>query len=202
MTWNEINDLSRRGFEIGNHTWTHTHVDHMDRARFDKELGNVERRMHASGMSAPTSFAYPAYVNTPAAVAMLREGGYQFARVGGGRAYDPAHDDPLLVPSFSTSGDNRAQILGAFEQARDGRIVVLTIHGVPDSAHAWVTTPPALFRGLSPLAARSPVHDRGAARSRALRRAAEGADHRYGAPLSLRLLQGKRRRRTAPRTQH
>jgi hypothetical protein len=31
-------------------------------------------------------------------------------------------------------------------QANDGRIVVLTIHGVPDTAHPKVTTAPDLFQ--------------------------------------------------------
>ncbi|UOQ64796.1 hypothetical protein [Hymenobacter volaticus] len=31
------------------------------------------------------------------------------------------------------------------QQAQNGKIVVLTVHGVPDNAHEWVTTPPALF---------------------------------------------------------
>ena len=31
------------------------------------------------------------------------------------------------------------------KQARDGNIVVFTIHGVPDYAHPNVTTPPGLF---------------------------------------------------------
>ena len=145
MTWNEIGALARMGFEIGNHTWKHTHVDKMDRAQFTKEVRHVEARVESVGGTRPTSFAYPAYVTSPDAVRTLRELGYRFARIGGGKAYDPAHDDPLLIPSFSTGAGNRDQVLRAFEQARDGKIVVLTIHGVPDTAHPWVTTPPALF---------------------------------------------------------
>jgi hypothetical protein len=34
----------------------------------------------------------------------------------------------------------------SFNEARDGKIVVLTIHGVPDIEHSWVNTPPELFR--------------------------------------------------------
>jgi peptidoglycan/xylan/chitin deacetylase (PgdA/CDA1 family) len=145
MTWDQIRALDAQGFEIGNHTRNHTHVDRMDRARFGEELGYIEERCRALGIAGPVSFAYPAYVNTPAAVALLRERGYRLGRAGGGRAYDPRHDDPLLVPSFSTSGGNREEILHAFEQARDGKVVVLTVHGVPDAAHPWVTTPPDLF---------------------------------------------------------
>ncbi len=36
--------------------------------------------------------------------------------------------------------------MNAFTKAKDGKIVVLTIHGVPDIEHPWVTTPPELFR--------------------------------------------------------
>ena len=145
MTWNEIGALARMGFEIGNHTWKHTHVDRMNSARFLEELRYVEDRVQSVGGTKVTSFAYPAYVTSADAVQTLRDVGYRFARIGGGKAYDPVHDDPLLIPSFSTGADNRDDILRAFQQARDGRVVVLTIHGVPDAAHPWVTTPPALF---------------------------------------------------------
>ena len=36
--------------------------------------------------------------------------------------------------------------MNALQQAKDGKIVVLTIHGVPDYEHPWVTTPPELFK--------------------------------------------------------
>jgi peptidoglycan/xylan/chitin deacetylase (PgdA/CDA1 family) len=145
MTWAQIGALAGMGFEIGNHTWKHTHVDRMDRAHFVEELRYIEARARAIGAPTPASFAYPAYVTSPEAVRTLRDVGYRFARIGGDRAYDPARDDPLLIPSFTTGAANRSAILAAFEQARDGKIVVLTIHGVPDTAHPWVTTPVALF---------------------------------------------------------
>ena len=34
----------------------------------------------------------------------------------------------------------------AFAKAHKGKIVVLTIHGVPDVEHPWVNTPPELFK--------------------------------------------------------
>jgi peptidoglycan/xylan/chitin deacetylase (PgdA/CDA1 family) len=145
MTWSQIGDLHRRGFEVANHTWKHTHVDRLDSAHFAEELGYVEDRLRTFGAPPRVSFAYPAYVTTPDAVRMLRERGYTFARTGGDRAYDPVRDDPLLVPSWTTRATNRDTILNALRQARDGRIAVLTIHGVPDTAHPWVTTPVALF---------------------------------------------------------
>jgi peptidoglycan/xylan/chitin deacetylase (PgdA/CDA1 family) len=145
MTWAQMGDLNRRGFEVANHTWKHTHVTRMDRTRFIEELRYVEDKLRTLGAPHPVSFAYPAYVYNAEAVQTLRERGYTFARTGGDRAYDPVRDDPLLVPSWTTRANNRDTILAALRQARDGRIVVLTIHGVPDTAHPWVTIAVALF---------------------------------------------------------
>jgi peptidoglycan-N-acetylglucosamine deacetylase len=145
MTWTQMGDLSRRGFEVANHTWKHSHVDRIDRARLVEEVRYIEQKLASVGAPRPISFAYPAYVTTADAARTLRELGYVFARTGGSRAYDPAHDDPMLVPSWTTGEKNRDEILRAFGEARDGRIVVLTIHGVPDTAHPWVDTPVPLF---------------------------------------------------------
>ena len=145
MSWEQIAALGRDGFEIASHTRTHTHVDKMKPEQFAEELGYIERRCADLGLARPVTFAYPAYVSTPAAMQALAARGYLFARGGGGRAYDPRTDDPRLVPSFSTTGTNAERVLDALRQARDGRIVVLTIHGVPDTAHPQVKTPPELF---------------------------------------------------------
>ena len=145
MTWAQMGELARRGFEVANHTWKHTHVTRMDRTRFIEELRYVEEKLRSLGAPHPMSFAYPAYVHTPEAVQTLRERGYTFARTGGDRVYDPVRDDPLLVPSWTTRENNRDTILRALTEARDGRVVVLTLHGVPDTAHPWVTIPVSLF---------------------------------------------------------
>jgi hypothetical protein len=56
--------------------------------------------------------------------------------------YEPGLDHPLLIPS---AGDARpGWTLAAFKRAvghaRHGKVAVLQFHGVPDSAHDWVTT--------------------------------------------------------------
>jgi peptidoglycan-N-acetylglucosamine deacetylase len=145
MTWAQMGDLNRRGFEVANHTWHHTHVDRVDHAQLLDEVRYVETQLASLGAPRPISFAYPAYTTTPAAARTLRQLGYVFARTGGNRAYDPVHDDPMLVPSWTTGEKNREEILRAFGEAHDGRVVVLTIHGVPDTAHPWVNTPVPLF---------------------------------------------------------
>jgi len=145
MTWAQMGDLARRRFEVANHTWKHSHVDRVSRDQLVEEVRYIENKLASLGAPRPISFAYPAYTTTPEAARTLRELGYVFARTGGSRAYDPAHDDPMLVPSWTTGEKNRDEILRAFGEARDGRIVVLTIHGVPDTAHPWVNTPVPLL---------------------------------------------------------
>nr|WP_262906150.1 polysaccharide deacetylase family protein [Hymenobacter terricola] len=145
MTWAQIQGLHQQGFEVASHTLTHQHVNKMSRAQLGAELDSIEARCRAWRIPRPTTFAYPGYDTAPPATALLPERGYVFARAGGGRAYAPAQDHPMLLPSFSISGPDTAKVFNAIRQARDGRIVILTVHGVPDVAHDWVTTPPALF---------------------------------------------------------
>jgi peptidoglycan/xylan/chitin deacetylase (PgdA/CDA1 family) len=146
MSWQQMQQLDKMGFEVANHTHHHVNVKKMDKKTFMDELAYIEDTCKALRMKTPmVSFAYPGYTTDTAAIGILQERGYQFARTGGNRAYDPLTDHPYLIPSFTMLDTNRAEIMHAFDLARNGRIVVLTIHGVPDVPHPWVTTSPALF---------------------------------------------------------
>ena len=81
------------------------------------------------------------------AAQILKARGYQFARAGGARAYDPMRDDPLMLPqAFDGKPDSTLeQFKSAVLQARDGHVAVMTFHGVPDIRHPWVNTDPAKF---------------------------------------------------------
>lgn len=145
MTWEQIQQLDKAGFEVANHTKNHTHVTKMSNAQFAEELGYIENKSAELQIRRPVTFAYPGYSTSPAAFETLKEKGYQFARAGGSRPYNPVTDHPYLIPSYSTTGDEKQRVINAIQQAKDGRIVVLTVHGVPDTAHDWVSTPPELF---------------------------------------------------------
>ncbi len=145
MSWEQIKKLNAMGFEVANHTLTHKHVGKLTHAQLTAELDSLEARCAANGIPTPFNFAYPGYAIHPLAYEVLGEKGYHFARIGGDRAYDPLKDHPYLLPSFSTLKDNREVILKGLKEAKDGKIVILTVHGVPDYAHDWVTTPPLLF---------------------------------------------------------
>lgn len=147
MTWEQIRGLHEMGFEIANHTRTHTHVNRQTRDQLAAELQFIEDRCRSNGIPRPVSFAYPAYATNAMSIELLAERGYRFGRVGGARAYDPTRDNPLTIPSFSTTGIDTNRVMAAMKEARDGRIAVFTVHGVPDLAHPKVTTPPEIFTG-------------------------------------------------------
>ncbi len=120
--------------------------------QIDEQLEAINKQCIAHGIPRTISFAYPGNAMTADAFEALKKLGIRFARRGGapeyeyregrGFAYEPGFDHPLLIPS---AGDARPDwtldnFIAAAEQARHGRIAVLQFHGIPDTAHAWVST--------------------------------------------------------------
>ena len=146
MTWQQIRKLHEAGFEIGNHTTSHPNLISLSREKVLAEVEQMEVTCQKNGISRPQTFCYPGYHNSPEIVTLLAEKGYLFARRGvgpeyfysdkgdRGPAYDPQVDHPLLVPTTGSSGPawDFDDFLWAVKQARDGKIAVLTFHGVPD----------------------------------------------------------------------
>ncbi|WP_460539549.1 polysaccharide deacetylase family protein, partial [Echinicola sediminis] len=145
MNWRQIQALDRMGFDVANHTRNHAHVDRLSQAEINEQLAYIEDKCDSLGIPKPSSFAYPAYDISEACFEVLEARGYDFARAGGKRAYDPEKDHPYLIPSWATKEDNKDEIMAALNEAKNGKIVVLTLHGVPDIEHPWVNTPTALF---------------------------------------------------------
>ncbi len=147
MTWEQIKGLHDAGFEIGNHTRHHADVNSQSPAQIEADVAYIEEQCAAHQIPRPTSFCYPGYAASEVAVQVLRARGYRFARAGGERAFDPAKDEPLRMPQAfdSKPGVTFEQFVAAVAQARDGKIAVLTFHGVPDQQHPWVNTDPPVF---------------------------------------------------------
>lgn len=159
MTWEEIRKLHEAGFEIGNHTRTHRGVGQPE-ADFREDVEYIERRCEEYGIPKPKTFCYTSYRSNRMALKVLKEKGYLFARRGftpefvyneegsRGLIYDPKQDHPLLIPTTGASGPAWSfdDFLWAVKQARDGKIAILTFHGVPDLDHPWVNTEPAFFK--------------------------------------------------------
>jgi peptidoglycan/xylan/chitin deacetylase (PgdA/CDA1 family) len=152
MSWDEIARLHKDGFEIGNHTLDHKAVTARTLRDLPAQLRGIDARCKKHDIPKPVSFAYPGNAIARDALAVLKDHGIRFARRGGspehpykhgrGFAYEPGLDHPLLVP---TAGDARPHwtlddFKAAVSQARHGKIAVLQFHGVPDTAHDWVST--------------------------------------------------------------
>ena len=114
MTWDEIAQLHKDGFEIGNHTLDHKGVTEKTLARPAGPGARHQRPVQGARHPAAVSFAYPGNAITKDALPVLKDLGITFARRGGapeypykegrGFAYEPGLDHPLLVPS---AGDAR-----------------------------------------------------------------------------------------------
>lgn len=65
---------------------------------------------------------------------LLQEGGYRVARAGGAKLFDRTTDHPLMMPqAFDGKPDSTMeQFKAAAAQAKDGKIAIMTFHGVPD----------------------------------------------------------------------
>jgi peptidoglycan-N-acetylglucosamine deacetylase len=160
LSWEDVADLHRRGFEIGNHTWTHAVFDKADQAaKLAEELQMVDDALARVGVPKPISFGWPGDNFGPEALEQLRLHGIRLARRGMqpevpygevrvGPLLDVTSNDPLLIP---TTGDAYPDwTLEHFKVvvagAKDGKVAVLQFHGVPDTVHPWVNTPPEMFR--------------------------------------------------------
>jgi peptidoglycan/xylan/chitin deacetylase (PgdA/CDA1 family) len=160
LTWEETAEIHRMGFEIGNHSWTHSDFGRaVNGEKLGEELEMVEKELARVGVPKPVSFAWCGNAFGPEAIEQLRRRGYRLARRGMqpempygainiGPALDVTKHHPLLIP---TTGDAYpAWTLDHFKKvilsAMPNEIVVLQFHGVPDRKHPWVHTPPEAFR--------------------------------------------------------
>ena len=159
VTWEEIRQLHEAGFEIGNHTRHHKNVNTQSKEELLADLIHIDKRCEEYGIPVPETFGYPGDSHGQTAVVVLTKKGCRFARRGigpeftyhleGGRgpAYDPEVHHPLLIPSTGVAGPNWGieDLVWAVDQAKDGKIAVLTFHGVPALEHPWVDVSPELF---------------------------------------------------------
>ena len=159
VSWDDVRRLHEMGFEVGNHTGSHPNMTKLGKAEIRANLELIEQRCEQHGIPRPETFVYPGWSHSLPVVEMLAERDYVFARRGvspehpdgghgaRGRAYDPAEDHPLLIPTTGYAGPEWGfeDLVWSVDQARDGKIAVLTFHGVPAIEHPWVHTDEADF---------------------------------------------------------
>ena len=152
VSWDDVRRLHDLGFEVGNHTGSHPDMTKLSEAEMHKNLELIEQRCEEHGIPKPTTFVYPGWRHSLPVVEVVAERQYVFARRGvspehpdggtgaRGRPYDPAEDHPLLIPTTGYAGPDWGfeDLVWAVDQAQNGKIAVLTFHGVPALEHPWV----------------------------------------------------------------
>lgn len=142
MNWNQIKELHKKGFEIGNHTGHHKNVTKLSPEEIKKEVLYIDDKCKEFGIPKPISFAYPGNRYDTISQKVLKELGYQFARTGGAKYYKADEDSKFAIPSYTViSSDKYAErTMKALESLKDDEILVLTFHGVPDLIHPDYST--------------------------------------------------------------
>lgn len=143
MTWEQIAQLEKAGFELGNHSLHHVWgAQNMGRDFNIEQIRGMEEEFARHGLQKPVTYAYPSGISTPELVACARECGYRWGRgnqekdgngIRGMTYYDPKVDSPLALCNF---GDpdfySEALLKKRIEDTPEGCIFGMTYHDVGD----------------------------------------------------------------------
>lgn len=142
MNWNQIKELYKKGFEIGNHTGHHKNVTKLSPEDIYKEVAYVEEKCAEFKIPKPISFAYPGNRYDSISQGILKKRGYKYARAGGSKLYKPATDSLLAIPGYTviSSDKHLERVTEALKNLKEGDIMVLTFHGIPDLIHPDYST--------------------------------------------------------------
>jgi peptidoglycan/xylan/chitin deacetylase (PgdA/CDA1 family) len=134
MNWSQIKELHKKGFEIGNHTGHHKNVTKLSPEGINNEIGYVEEKCAEFKIPKPISFAYPGNRYDTISQSILKKRGYKYARAGGSKLYNASTDSLLAIPSYTViSSDKHFEgVIKALKGLKEGEVIVLTFHGVPD----------------------------------------------------------------------
>jgi peptidoglycan/xylan/chitin deacetylase (PgdA/CDA1 family) len=142
MDWNQIRELHKKGFEIGNHTEHHKDLTKLSLQDVKKEVGYIEQKCKEFGIPQPISLAYPGNRCDSISQSIVKEMGYKFARTGGARYYKIKEDSRMAIPSYTVISSDKYQTrtMNALQNLSGDDVLVLTFHGVPDILHPKYST--------------------------------------------------------------
>ena len=145
MGLDELRELQRQGFEIGNHTWSHPDLRKLSGEAITREVDSLSEWLKSGGIAESPVFAYPGGPYAANAAPLLRQRGFLAARTTENDAWNIAGCDPMRVPATPIQGSDDSLFLRAIGYANDLHPAVILFHGVPDLVHPWVHTPPECF---------------------------------------------------------
>ncbi|ADH86438.1 polysaccharide deacetylase family protein [Desulfurivibrio alkaliphilus] len=79
MNWEQIHDLSRRGHEIGSHSYSHPLLTQCDDSHLEREITTSKQRIEAETRSSIFSFCYPNGDHDQRVVDAVAQAGYSLA---------------------------------------------------------------------------------------------------------------------------
>ena len=82
MTWDEIKDLDKNGFEVASHSETHPMLPKVSATQLHAEIWNSKATLETELGHPITTFAYPYYMYNSAVESEIKSAGYIAARAG------------------------------------------------------------------------------------------------------------------------
>lgn len=145
MKTTDLIAINRLGYEIGNHSKTHSSPGRLSVEENLAEMEAIETLCSSFNLPAPRVYAYPGgpYAQTASDAAQRK--GYLAARTTGNQPLDLAHLNRFDMHSYAICDDQPEVFEQAFTALQNGLPVILTYHGTPDIQHPWVNVAPEHF---------------------------------------------------------
>ena len=146
LSHDEIAELHKLGFELGNHTMNHHSLQLLSDDEMRRELSLMNDFLAKRGAAKPVSFAYPGGPYAANAAAIIPEFGLKYARTTEHALWDK-NTDLMRIPCFSICDKQEENFRKAldFPEQNENSGAVILYHGVPDIAHAHCSTKLELF---------------------------------------------------------
>ena len=82
ISWSQLHEMDRDGFEIANHTYLHYSVESLTPGQLERSIRQMEVSFAQKNFAKPRTLSYPAFRCTAKARAVVKAMGYKYARVG------------------------------------------------------------------------------------------------------------------------
>tara|TARA_A100001035_G_C27752624_1_gene487226 strand:+ start:134 stop:949 length:816 start_codon:yes stop_codon:yes gene_type:complete len=105
LSWKEIKELKKNGWEIGSHGCDHLDLTSISENLLKKELFNSKAKIEKYLGAECKHFSYPWGYHNKSVINMVQETGYKFAVSGIQKSFDQKKDSFFAIPRFNISND-------------------------------------------------------------------------------------------------
>lgn len=129
MTAADVQDLERRGHEIGGHTYNHTDMSTLDTTGVENSIERNRAALRGLGVQ-PRSFAYP--YGKGMVHADTVEHYYDYARTVRWQFNTIPPNNPMRLNTVAVTEDNKDHFTDRLEQLDRGEWMVISLHHVTE----------------------------------------------------------------------